>query len=116
MNVHERQSLLEATIGPFEEETYAYQVIFGLAIGYPIVLVIFTFIQYHLYLLYNQSQHPFKVLTQNKDTIIKEQKKNKARKVEKLEEKLDLVLKELDQAKKDIKDLQEQNDISHRMQ
>ena len=56
---------MESTIGALEEETYAYHVILGLAIGYPIAMVLLGGIQFGTYLIYNRSQHPFKVLVEN---------------------------------------------------
>ena len=58
-NVHSRQSFLERTIGAFDEETFAYGLTLGLAIGFPIGLVVITVVKHLIYLLYNNSFHPF---------------------------------------------------------
>ena len=58
-NVHSRQSFLEHTIGAFEQETFAYGLTLGLAIGFPIGLVVITVAKHVIYLLYNNTFHPF---------------------------------------------------------
>ena len=47
------------TIGAFEPETSAYGLTLGLAIGFPIGLVLITVVKHVIYLLYNNSFHPF---------------------------------------------------------
>ena len=59
MNVHSRQSFLVRTIGAFDPETSAYGLTLGLAIGFPIGLVLITVVKHVIYLLYNNSFHPF---------------------------------------------------------
>ena len=58
---------LERTIGSFEEENYTYNLILGLVITYPFILVLATNLQYLAYRLYNQTFHPFRDLVQNED-------------------------------------------------
>ena len=59
MNVHSRHSLLVRSIGAFDQETSAYGLTLGLAIGFPIGLVVITVVKHVIYLLYNNSFHPF---------------------------------------------------------
>ena len=58
---------LERTIGSFEEENYTYNLILGLVISYPFILILATTLQYLAYRLYNQTFHPFRDLVQNED-------------------------------------------------
>ena len=62
MNVHTRQMVLERSIGPMPEETYAYYLIQALAYGFPLGLMISTVLRFVLYLVYNRKVHPFLVL------------------------------------------------------
>ena len=62
MNVHTRQMVLERSIGPMPEETYAYYLIQALAYGFPLALVSSTILRFVLYLVYNRKVHPFLVL------------------------------------------------------
>ena len=46
VNVSARQRILENSIGAYPLETLAYQKVLGLAIGYPLLLVLATFVDY----------------------------------------------------------------------
>ena len=67
---------MESTIGAFEEETYAYHVILGLAIGYPIAMILVGGLQFGIYLLYNRSQHPFNILVKDFKPAMKTESQN----------------------------------------
>ena len=59
MNVKIRQDFLANTIGYFDEELQAYNLTMFLAIGFPLILILFSFLQFKLYQLYNRKFHPF---------------------------------------------------------
>ena len=71
MNVHSRHSLLVRSIGAFDPETSAYGLTLGLAIGFPIGLVVITVVKHVIYLLYNNSFHPFYNLVKDYKKSIK---------------------------------------------
>ena len=71
VNVSARQSILENTIGAYPEETFAYQKILVLVIGYPLLLILATFAQFYCYQMYNGSKHPFKNLVERSEKIVK---------------------------------------------
>ena len=54
--------VLERSIGPMPEETYAYYLIQALAYGFPLASILTSIIRFLLYLLYNRKVHPFLVL------------------------------------------------------
>ena len=60
-----RQRVLEETIGPFPQETEAYNKIRLISIVFPFVMTGAMFLQYFAYRLYNTSMHPFKVLVES---------------------------------------------------
>ena len=59
VNVKARHDFLDNTIGYFDEELEAYQIIQLLAIGFPFFLLLATILQFILYYLYNRKFHPF---------------------------------------------------------
>ena len=64
-NVHIRHSLLVRSIGPFDEEIFAYGLALGLAIGFPLALILVSVGNYYIYRMYNRSYHPFHVLVED---------------------------------------------------
>ena len=58
-NVHQRQLILEKSIGSFPEEDNAYRLSIILAAISPIILIICTILQFITYQFYNKRLHPF---------------------------------------------------------
>ena len=71
VNVSARQAILENSIGAYPEETFAYQKILALVIGYPLLLILATFVQFYCYQMYNGSKHPFKKLVKRSEKIVR---------------------------------------------
>ena len=65
ITVQRRQRILERTIGPFPEETYAFYLIQALAYGFPVALVLAAIGQFFAYRAYNRNFHPFKILIED---------------------------------------------------
>ena len=65
ITVQRRQHILERTIGPFPEETYAFYLVQVLAYGYPVALVLAAIGQFFAYRAYNRNFHPFKILIED---------------------------------------------------
>ena len=71
VNVSARQAILENSIGAYPEETFVYQKILALVIGYPLLLILATFVQFYCYQMYNGSKHPFKKLVKRNEKIVR---------------------------------------------
>ena len=54
-----RHDFLDDTIGYFDQELEAYNLTMFLAIGFPILLILGSILQFIFYLMYNRKFHPF---------------------------------------------------------